>query len=188
MTLQVELVVPEGEVWSGPAGIVIAKTLDGDIGVLTNHTPVLGILAEGSVVRILPKESPDGEGGDGDGGELTAAVGGGFFSVADNRVSILAHQAQLGREVDAAAARAASTGRCRTRKPHPKGTRSPRTSGTSGRCSEPPASPTTGPDEGQRGEGRGWQGGGSRSTPAGSSSPSWPSRWPAPPPSRPAGP
>ncbi len=107
MTLQVELVVPEGEVWSGPAERVIAKTLDGDIGVLTNHTPVLGILAEGSVVRILPKESPDGEGGDGDGGELTAAVGGGFFSVADNRVSILAHQAQLGREVDAAAARAA---------------------------------------------------------------------------------
>jgi F-type H+-transporting ATPase subunit epsilon len=107
VTLQVELVVPEGEVWSGPAGLVIAKTLDGDIGVLTNHTPVLGILAEGSVVRILPKESPDGEGDDGDGGELTAAVGGGFFSVADNRVSILAHQAQLGREVDTAAARAA---------------------------------------------------------------------------------
>jgi F-type H+-transporting ATPase subunit epsilon len=107
VTLQVELVVPEGEVWSGPAGLVIAKTLDGDIGVLTNHTPVLGILAEGSVVRILPKESPDGEGDDGDGGEVTAAVGGGFFSVADNRVSILAHQAQLGREVDTAAARAA---------------------------------------------------------------------------------
>jgi F-type H+-transporting ATPase subunit epsilon len=107
VTLQVELVVPEGEVWSGPAERVIAKTLDGDIGVLTNHTPVLGILAEGSVVRILPKESPDGEGDDGDGGELTAAVGGGFFSVADNRVSILAHQAQLGREVDTAAARAA---------------------------------------------------------------------------------
>jgi F-type H+-transporting ATPase subunit epsilon len=106
VTLQVELVVPEGEVWSGPAGLVIAKTLDGDIGVLTNHTPVLGILAEGSVVRIKPEESPDGD-GDGSVGEVTAAVGGGFFSVADNRVSILAHQAQLGREVDTAAARAA---------------------------------------------------------------------------------
>jgi len=107
VTLQVELVVPEGEVWSGPAERVIAKTLDGDIGVLTGHTPVLGILAEGSVVQIKPEESAAGDGGGDGGGEVTAAVGGGFFSVADNRVSILAHQAQLGREVDAAAARAA---------------------------------------------------------------------------------
>jgi F-type H+-transporting ATPase subunit epsilon len=108
VTLQVELVVPEGEVWSGPARLVIAKTLDGDIGVLTGHTPVLGILAEGSVVQIKPEDSAAGDGGGGGGGgEVTAAVGGGFFSVADNRVSILAHQAQLGREVDTAAARAA---------------------------------------------------------------------------------
>jgi F-type H+-transporting ATPase subunit epsilon len=106
MTLQVELVVPEGEVWSGPARLVIAKTLDGDIGVLTGHTPVLGILAEGSVVQIKPEEGAAGDGGGGE-GEVTAAVGGGFFSVADNRVSILAHRAQLGREVDTAAARAA---------------------------------------------------------------------------------
>ena len=41
--------------WAGPAEMVIAKTLDGDIGVLTGHTPVLGILAEGSVVRIRPE-------------------------------------------------------------------------------------------------------------------------------------
>ena len=51
MTLHVELVVPEGQVWEGTAQRVIAKTLDGDIGVLTGHAPVLGILAEGSLVR-----------------------------------------------------------------------------------------------------------------------------------------
>jgi F-type H+-transporting ATPase subunit epsilon len=119
MTLQVEFVVPEGEIWSGPAELVIAKTLDGDIGVLTNHTPVLGILVEGSVVTIRPEtrgdndsESQGGEGrgggpGRGGGSDIVAAVGGGFFAVADNRVSILAHEAQLGRQVDAAAARAA---------------------------------------------------------------------------------
>jgi F-type H+-transporting ATPase subunit epsilon len=106
VTLQVKLVVPEGEVWSGPAGIVIAKTLDGDIGVLTGHTPVLGILVEGSVVTIRPEAGADGTGSPG-GGEVVAAVGGGFFAVADNRVSILAHQAQLGPEVDTAATRAA---------------------------------------------------------------------------------
>jgi F-type H+-transporting ATPase subunit epsilon len=112
MTLQVELVIPEGEVWSGPAELVIAKTMDGDIGVLSNHTPVLGILVEGSVVTIRPKageaetEAPDDASGAGD-GEVVAAVGGGFFAVRDNRVSILAHQAQLGRQVDTVATRAA---------------------------------------------------------------------------------
>jgi len=100
VTLQVELVVPEGEVWSGSAEMVIAKTLDGDIGVLTGHTPVIGILAEGSLVRIRPQAADGGE-------EVVAAVNGGFFSVADDRVSILAQDAQLGDEIDAKAARAA---------------------------------------------------------------------------------
>ena len=53
MTLHVELVAPDGEIWSGRARMVIAKTLDGDVGVLTGHSPVLGILAEGSLIRIL---------------------------------------------------------------------------------------------------------------------------------------
>jgi F-type H+-transporting ATPase subunit epsilon len=100
VTLHVALVVPEGEIWAGDAQRVIAKTLDGDIGVLTGHTPVLGILAEGSVVRILPED------GQGAGGELLVAIGGGFLSVADDRVSVLARQAQLGTEVDRAGAQA----------------------------------------------------------------------------------
>jgi F-type H+-transporting ATPase subunit epsilon len=116
MTLQVMLAVPEGEIWSGPAGRVIAKTLDGDIGVLTGRAPVLGILADGSLVRILPAQGSGGQGtGDRDAGdqggeraaEVVAAVTGGFFSVADDRVSILARQAQLGTQVDQSATRAA---------------------------------------------------------------------------------
>ena len=67
MTLRVELVAPEGEIWAGDAQRVIAKTLDGDIGILTGHTPVLGILAEGSIVRILPEDDQAG------GGELVTA-------------------------------------------------------------------------------------------------------------------
>jgi F-type H+-transporting ATPase subunit epsilon len=108
VTLQVNLVVPEGEVWSGPARLVIAKTLDGDIGVMTGHTPVLGILAEGSLVTIRPEAGAEGADGPGEGsGDPIVAVGGGFLAVADDRVSILARQAQLGRAVDTAAARAA---------------------------------------------------------------------------------
>lgn len=102
MTLHAELVTPEGEIWSGDADRVIAKTLDGDIGVLTGHAPVLGILVQGSVVRILPEN----EGQDRAADWVTAAVSGGFFSVADNRVSILARQAQLGNVVDQQATRA----------------------------------------------------------------------------------
>jgi len=93
VTLRVMLVVPEGQVWSGNADRVIAKTLDGDIGVLTGHTPVLGILTAGSVVRILP----EGAGGS---DWIQAAVGGGFLSVADDNVSILAREASLGADVN----------------------------------------------------------------------------------------
>jgi F-type H+-transporting ATPase subunit epsilon len=106
VTLQVELVVPEGELWAGQAEMVIAKTLDGEIGVLTGHSPVIGILATGSMVRIYA-EGAGGESPAGEGSVVTAAVSGGFFSVADNQVSVLARQAQLGIAVDAAAVRAA---------------------------------------------------------------------------------
>lgn len=101
MTLHVRLVVPEGELWTGRADRVIAKTLDGDIGILTGHTPVLGILAPGSLIRILPEEDASGT------GWVPAAVNGGFLSVADDRVSILAREAVLGADVNVPATRAA---------------------------------------------------------------------------------
>ena len=89
MTVYVALVVPDRELWSGDARTVIAKTSEGDIGVLSGHSPVFGILAEGSVVEILTE-----------GSSVKAAVSGGFLSVADDQVSILAAQAQLGQDVD----------------------------------------------------------------------------------------
>ena len=64
--------------------MVIAKTLDGDIGVLTGHPPVLGILAEGSVVGSSTRGRRRGR------PEVLAAVSSGFLSVRDDRVSILA--------------------------------------------------------------------------------------------------
>jgi F-type H+-transporting ATPase subunit epsilon len=106
MTLHVEVVIADRQLWSGRAGMVIAKTLEGDIGVLTSHPPVLGILAEGSIVRILDPQADSGSGGEAvSGEEVSAAVSGGFLSVANDRVSILATDAQLGADVDKAAAR-----------------------------------------------------------------------------------
>ncbi len=78
--------------------MVIAKTLDGDLGVLTGHPSVLGILAEGSVVRIL-----DAENASGGSSEVMAAVSSGFLAVNDDRVSVLAREAELGSQVDQAA-------------------------------------------------------------------------------------
>jgi F-type H+-transporting ATPase subunit epsilon len=119
VTLLVELVAPDGEIWSGRARMVIAKTLDGDVGVLTGHSPVLGILAEGSLIRILDPEGRGGPGGEGSadgegsangevspGGEVLAAVSSGFLAVADDRVSILSRQAQLASTVDTDAVQA----------------------------------------------------------------------------------
>jgi F-type H+-transporting ATPase subunit epsilon len=91
VTLHVALVVPDRELWSGEASMVIAKTTEGDIGVLTGRAPVFGVLAEGSLVEIVSGEET----------RVRAAVSGGFLSVADDQVSILAAQAQLGPEVNA---------------------------------------------------------------------------------------
>jgi F-type H+-transporting ATPase subunit epsilon len=89
--MHVALVVPDRELWSGEARTVIAKTTEGDIGVLTGHAPVFGVLAEGSLVEIINDDAEP----------VRAAVSGGFLSVANDRVSILAAQAQLSGEVDA---------------------------------------------------------------------------------------
>ncbi|GAA4207002.1 MULTISPECIES: F0F1 ATP synthase subunit epsilon [Microbispora] len=93
--LRVGVVSPERELWTGEADMVIAKTVDGEIGIMPEHAPVLGVLVEGGVLRV----KRDG------GADLVAAVHGGFISVANNDVSILAEKAELGSEVDVARAK-----------------------------------------------------------------------------------
>jgi F-type H+-transporting ATPase subunit epsilon len=100
VTLHVELLMPDRSLWSGEAGMVIAKTIDGDIGILSGRAPVFGILAPGSMVRIQPEAGEDGV------GEVRAAVRDGFLSVTDDRVSILTSVGQLADDVEVSAARA----------------------------------------------------------------------------------
>jgi len=102
VTLHVELLMPDRSLWSGEAGMVIAKTIDGDIGVLTNHSPVFGILSPGSLVRIQPEAGGEDQSGQ----EVRAAVRDGFLSVAENRVSILTSVGLLADDVEVPAARA----------------------------------------------------------------------------------
>ena len=85
MPLHVELVSAEREVWSGEADSVIARTTEGEIGILPGHAPLLGQLAEGHDVRITQVG----------GSELVVGVDGGFLSVTDQGVTILAEAARL---------------------------------------------------------------------------------------------
>lgn len=96
-TLHVELVAVERRIWSGEASIVIARTTEGELGILPRHAPLLGQLAEGGVVLIRPES----------GEEITVAAHGGFLSVTDRGVSILAESAEISTEIDVERARQA---------------------------------------------------------------------------------
>ena len=98
MPLSVELVSAERKVWTGEAAFVVARTLDGELGILPGHVSLLGVLAEGFTVRVSGGEAGDG---------IEAAVHGGFLSVSDDYVAILAEVAELSTEIDVARARAA---------------------------------------------------------------------------------
>ena len=94
--MHVQVVTPERVVVSRDAEMVIARALDGDIGILPRHIPLITVLAPG-VVRIK-----------GSGAETSIAVGGGFMEVsADSSVTILAETAELGTEIDIDRARQA---------------------------------------------------------------------------------
>ncbi|TIC84069.1 F0F1 ATP synthase subunit epsilon [Nocardioides sp. GY 10127] len=85
--LQVEMVAADRVVWSGEASMVLARTVEGDVGILRGHAPLLSLLTD-AAVEIT---SPDGI--------VHAVVDGGFVSVADDRVSILTQRALLAEEI-----------------------------------------------------------------------------------------
>ena len=100
MALEVHLVTPEREVWVGMAEMLIAHGVDGDVGILGGHAPLLVQLAIGPVTVQL-------EGG----GKLEAVVDGGFLHVGTHegvtRADVLAAHAELKEEIDVEAARQA---------------------------------------------------------------------------------
>lgn len=93
--LQVELVAADRLVWSGEASMVLARTIEGDVGVMRGHEPMLSLLVDG----VVDIQSVEGE-------TWIAAVSSGFLSVAYDRVSILADYAELSHDIDLEHARA----------------------------------------------------------------------------------
>ena len=82
--LSVSVVSADHQVWSGEASMVVARTVEGQIGILAGHEPMLAILASGEV-RITST----------DGSKVVAKAADGFLSVENNTVTIVARQAEL---------------------------------------------------------------------------------------------
>lgn len=98
MPVEVHVVTPEREVWSGEVQELIARGVEGEVGILGGHAPLLVRLVIGPL-RMLAA----------DGTWTLAVVDGGFMHVASEggvtRADILAAHAELADEIDLAAAR-----------------------------------------------------------------------------------
>ena len=86
----------ERAIWQGTAKSIVAKTPDGEIGILPGHSPVLALLLD-APLRI---ETTDGT-------KVLVAVHGGFFSVDSDQVNVIAETAELAEEIDVERAKAA---------------------------------------------------------------------------------
>jgi F-type H+-transporting ATPase subunit epsilon len=93
--MNVELVAVERRIWSGEASFVLARTTEGEVGVLPGHEPTLAQLEDTAVVRV------DGSNGT----STTLAVHGGFLSITPENVTVLAEYAELADEIDVSRAR-----------------------------------------------------------------------------------
>ena len=96
--LNVSVVAVDRSVWVGTAKSIVAKTPEGEIGILPGHEPVLSLLVNG-VVRIEPTE----------GTTVAIAVHGGFVAVDSDNVRVLAETAELASDIDVNRAQAALT-------------------------------------------------------------------------------
>jgi F-type H+-transporting ATPase subunit epsilon len=86
--LFVDVVAADRRVWEGRAISVIARTTEGDIGIMANHEPLLAVLVP-CAAEVLTV----------DGKREVIAVDGGFISVAENRVAILSQYGRLAHEI-----------------------------------------------------------------------------------------
>ncbi|MEA1902211.1 MAG: F0F1 ATP synthase subunit epsilon [Actinomycetota bacterium] len=83
-TFQVDVVSPEATVWSGRATIVIARTPEGELGIMADHEPLMASCATGPVEI----EAESGE-------RTTIGVHGGFIQVLHNQVTLITDRAEV---------------------------------------------------------------------------------------------
>ncbi len=95
-TIHVDIVSPEGQMFSGEATMVFAPGVEGEIGIAPRHAPLLTTLTAG-VVRVQSEGQE----------EQSFYVGGGALEIQPHAVSVLADTAARARDLDEAAAQAA---------------------------------------------------------------------------------
>lgn len=88
-TIKLELVTPERLILSEDVEEVIAPGVEGDLGVLPEHAPLLTALRVGELAYRVGKQM-----------DYVAIVGGGFLEVNNNKVIVLADDAELGQEIN----------------------------------------------------------------------------------------
>jgi len=100
-SLQLEIVTPEARIFTGSAQMVIAPGVEGGLGILPDHMPLMTEILPGEVI-VTTEDN-----------ELSFAVGGGFLEVLPDRVSILTDMAIVEGDIDEKAAEEAGCS-CRT--------------------------------------------------------------------------
>ncbi|WP_179475706.1 F0F1 ATP synthase subunit epsilon [Mycolicibacterium vinylchloridicum] len=93
--LDVDIVAVERKIWSGKATFVFTRTTSGEIGILPRHIPLVAQLVDDAMVRV-EREGED---------DLRIAVDGGYLSVTEESVTILAESAEFESEIDAESAK-----------------------------------------------------------------------------------
>lgn len=88
-TLGLRLLTPEGPVFDGPAYLVIAPSVQGEVGILPRHAAFIAELRIGDVRVTLPDDS-----------KQVYATTGGYVSVEDDHVLILVEQAEEREQID----------------------------------------------------------------------------------------
>ena len=83
MSFRVDIVAPEAVVWSGEADFVVARTTEGEIGIMTGHEPLMAALATGVAVVESGQE------------KVTIGTHGGFLQVLNNQVTLLTDRAEI---------------------------------------------------------------------------------------------
>jgi F-type H+-transporting ATPase subunit epsilon len=90
--IRLDIVTAEQSVYSDDVDIVIAPGVEGQLGILPHHTPLMTMLQPGELIARKGKE------------EFSLAVSGGFLEVRPERVIVLADSAERAEEIDIARA------------------------------------------------------------------------------------
>jgi F-type H+-transporting ATPase subunit epsilon len=93
--LNIDIVAVDRKIWSGKGTFLFTRTTAGEIGILPNHIPLVAQLVDDAMVRVEREGEKD----------LRVAVDGGFLSITEQGVTVLAETAEFDSEIDESAAR-----------------------------------------------------------------------------------